>query len=127
MYIYPNITSKHILKHHQNICQSYTNITQKFLRKQGRIHGPHLICHLPCSFIRPKVLPLHFNFLDCSVPKHEKFFMQYSLRFWLEFSIWIHFQYRLFNHMINIFNILLKHDDTWKTSWTYYAVGSASR
>jgi len=76
--------------------------------KQGRIHSLHLICHLPCSFIGPKVLPLHFNLLDCSILEHEHLFLQYALRLRLEFSIWLHLQYRLVNHMINIFNILIK-------------------
>ena len=91
-----------------NIYQtSYQNLFAS-TGKQWRIHSPHLIHHLPCSFIWPRVLPVHLNLLDCSIPEHEHLSLQYTLKFWLELSIWLHLQYRPVNHMINIFNILLK-------------------
>jgi len=96
-----NTLSKHIPKPHIKECFVST-------RKQGRIHSPHLICHVRFSFIGPKVLPLHFNLLNFLVPKHEHLFLQYTLRLQLEFSISFHLQNRLVNHMINILNILLK-------------------
>lgn len=89
----------------------YQNIYQKFFastRKKWRIHNPHLIHLLPCSFMRPKLLPLHLNLIDCSVPKNEHIFLLYTLRLQLEFLIWFHLHYKPSNHMINIFNILLK-------------------
>ena len=106
----------YINQHHQNIYhimyKSYAKTPYQncfaSTSKQRRIHGLHPICHLPFSFFRPKVLPLHFNFLYGSILDHEMLPLQYALRLWLEFSIWFHLQYKPVNHMINIFNILLK-------------------
>jgi len=75
---------------------------------QWRIHSPHLISHLLCSFIGPKVLPLHFNLLECSVSEHEMFPLQYALGFWLELSFFLHLKYKPINNMINILYIYFK-------------------
>ena len=88
--IYQKIISKHIPKTPYQIFFASTG-------KQGRIHSPNLIRHLPCSLIGPKVLPLHFNLLDCSISKHEHLFLQYTLRLRLELSIYFHPKYRPFN------------------------------
>ena len=95
-------------KHYQNIYQTPYQNHFASTSKQGRIHSPHLIRHLPYSFNGTKMIPLHLNLLDCLVPKHEHLFLQYTLRLRLEFSIWFHLQYKPVNHMIIIFNILHK-------------------
>ena len=72
------------------------------------IHSPNLINQLPYSFIGPKVLPLHFNFLYFLISEHELFLLQNALCQRLEFSLSFHLQYRPINHMINIFHIYIK-------------------
>lgn len=61
------------------------------------------ISHVPSS------IPKWFHCtLTWSIKENEHLSLQHTPRFWMEFSIWIHLQYKPTIHMINIFNIPLR-------------------
>ena len=88
--------------------------------KQGRIHSLHLINHLPCSSIGPKLLSFHFNLLDFSILKHDFFPLQYALRLQMEFSFWFQLQYRTINDMIKLLYISFKQKNMENTMDFHY-------